>query len=84
MLLLEGIEPSSVWEFQVPQIVEGWYGQPWGSPHHWLRDYVSIMRKIFAREEPVTHIGKQLNLPYTADGSINEGKALKPYSSPCR
>ena len=65
-----------------PQIVEGWYGQPWGSPHHWLRDYVSIMRKIFAREEPVTHIGKQLNLPYTADGSINEGKALKSILHP--
>ena len=65
-----------------PQIVEGWYGQPWGSPHHWLRDYVAIMRKIFAREEPVSHIGKQLNLPYTGDGSIHEGKALKSILHP--
>ena len=65
-----------------PQIVEGWYGQPWGSPHHWLRDYVSIMRKIFAREEPVTHAGKQLSLPFIGDGSIHEGKALKSIIHP--
>jgi F420-dependent oxidoreductase-like protein len=65
-----------------PQIVEGWYGQPWGSPHHWLRDYVSIMRKIFAREEPVTHTGKQLSLPFIGDGSVHEGKALKSIIHP--
>src|SRR5258707_14948893 len=33
-----------------PQIVEGWYGQPWGKPYWRIRDYVPIMRKIFARE----------------------------------
>ena len=36
-----------------PQIVEGWYGQPWGRPYYRLKDYVSIMKKIWAREEPV-------------------------------
>ena len=25
-----------------PQIVEGWYGQPWGSPYWRTRDYVAI------------------------------------------
>src|SRR6266852_9539741 len=35
-----------------PQIVEGWYGQPWGKPYWRLRDYVGIMRKIFARKSP--------------------------------
>ncbi len=34
-----------------PQIVEGWYGQPWGRPYYRLKDYVEIMRKIFRREE---------------------------------
>src|SRR5499427_6874262 len=48
-----------------PQIVEGWYGQPWGRPYYRLRDYVAIMRKIFAREAPVTHDGREIALPYT-------------------
>src|SRR6202043_2794087 len=38
-----------------PQIVEGWYGQPWGSPNARLRDYVTIMGKVLRREEPVSH-----------------------------
>ncbi|MHB8577431.1 MAG: LLM class flavin-dependent oxidoreductase, partial [Dehalococcoidia bacterium] len=29
-----------------PQIVEGWYGEPWGKPYWRIRDYVTIMRKI--------------------------------------
>src|SRR6266478_780847 len=52
-----------------PQIVEGWYGQPWGRPYYRMRDYVAIMRKIFAREGPVTHEGKEIALPYTGPGS---------------
>src|SRR5262245_37209709 len=32
-----------------PQIVEGWYGQPWGKPYYRIKDYVSIMRKVWAR-----------------------------------
>ncbi len=60
-----------------PQIVEGWYGQPWGRPYWRIRDTVSIMRKIFAREEPVTHDGKEISLPYTGDGAMGIGKPLK-------
>jgi F420-dependent oxidoreductase-like protein len=60
-----------------PQIVEGWYGQPWGRPYYRLRDYVAIMRKIFRREEPVTHAGKEISLPYTGPGSAGLGKPLK-------
>ena len=51
-----------------PQIVEGWYGQPWGRPYWRLRDYVSIMRKIFARKDPVRHDGQEISLPYTGPG----------------
>ena len=36
-----------------PQIVEGWYGTPWGRPKDRLRDYVTIMKKIFARSREV-------------------------------
>jgi F420-dependent oxidoreductase-like protein len=60
-----------------PQIVEGWYGQPWGKPGERLRDYVAIMRKIWRREGPVTHDGTQISLPYTGPGASGLGKALK-------
>src|SRR5205814_300167 len=60
-----------------PQIVEGWYGQPWGKPYWRMRDYVAIMRKIFAREAPVTHDGREISLPYTGPGALGIGKPLK-------
>ena len=60
-----------------PQIVEGWYGQPWGRPYHRIKDYVSIMKKIWAREEPVTHDGEEISLPYTGEGAMGVGKPLK-------
>jgi F420-dependent oxidoreductase-like protein len=60
-----------------PQIVEGWYGQPWGRPYYRIKDYVAIMRKIFRRDEPVSHDGKEISLPYTGDGAANVGKPLK-------
>lgn len=60
-----------------PQIVEGWYGQPWGKPYYRLRDYVTIMRKIFKREAPVTHDGREISLPYTGEGSVGLGKPLR-------
>lgn len=60
-----------------PQIVEGWYGQPWGKPATRIRDYVAIMRKIWAREEPVTHDGKEIALPYAGPGASGLAKPLK-------
>lgn len=60
-----------------PQIVEGWYGQPWGKPYWRIKDYVEIMRKIFRREGPVTHDGKEISLPYTGPGAMGVGKPLK-------
>ncbi len=65
-----------------PQIVEGWYGRPWGKPNPMLRDYVAIMRKVLRREEPVSHDGDQITLPYTGEGSIGQGKALKSILHP--
>lgn len=59
-----------------PQIVEGWYGEPWGKPYWRLRDYIQIMRKIFDREEPVRHDGREISLPYTGPGSSGLGKPL--------
>jgi F420-dependent oxidoreductase-like protein len=65
-----------------PQIVEGWYGQPWGRPHARLRDYVEIMTKVLDREEPVRHEGPELSLPYRGPGAIGQGKALKSILHP--
>jgi alkanesulfonate monooxygenase SsuD/methylene tetrahydromethanopterin reductase-like flavin-dependent oxidoreductase (luciferase family) len=42
-----------------PQVVEGWYGQPYAKPLTRTREYVSIIRKILAREEPVTNARDQ-------------------------
>lgn len=60
-----------------PQIVEGWYGEPWGRPYYRLKDYVEIMRKIFRREAPVEHDGKEYKLPYDGPGATGVGKPLK-------
>jgi F420-dependent oxidoreductase-like protein len=60
-----------------PQIVEGWYGTPWGDPKERLRDYATIMQKVFAREEPVSHSGAQIQLPYAGPGATGMGKPLK-------
>ena len=60
-----------------PQIVEGWYGQPWGRPYYRVKDYVAIMRKIFKREGPVTHQGREISLPYKGEGSAGLAKPLK-------
>ena len=60
-----------------PQIVEGWYGQPWGKPYYRVKDYVAIMRKIFRREDPVTHEGREISLPYKGEGYAGLAKPLK-------
>ena len=63
-----------------PQIVEGWYGQPWGHPTERLRDYLAIMRQVLAREAPVTLRGHGdfPALPGTRIERAGEGTALHP------
>jgi F420-dependent oxidoreductase-like protein len=60
-----------------PQVVEGWHGVPYGKPAARMREYVSILRKIWAREEPVEFHGKEYQLPYTGPGASGLGKPLK-------
>ena len=60
-----------------PQIVEGWYGQPWGKPADRIRDTVEIVRKILRREGPLTHDGREISLPYNGPGSSGLAKPLK-------
>jgi F420-dependent oxidoreductase-like protein len=65
-----------------PQIVEGWYGQPWGRPTERLRDYVTIVRKVLDREGPVVHDGAEIALPYQGPGALGQGKPLKSILHP--
>jgi len=60
-----------------PQVVEGWHGVGYGKPISKTREYVSILRKIFAREEPLTHEGKHYTIPYDGDDATGLGKPLK-------
>lgn len=65
-----------------PQVVEGWYGQPYPRPLERTREYVDVVRQVFDREAPVTIDGKHYQLPL--DGGAGLGKALKPTVHPLR
>jgi F420-dependent oxidoreductase-like protein len=60
-----------------PQVVEGWHGQPWDRPLTWLREYITIVKKILAREAPLEFEGEKFQIPYRGPGSKGLGKALK-------
>jgi F420-dependent oxidoreductase-like protein len=60
-----------------PQVVEGWHGVPYGKPSARLREYVQILRKIWARDEPVEFEGEEYQLPYRGPRSTGLGKPLK-------
>ena len=65
-----------------PQVVEGWYGQPFPAPLARTREYVDIVRQVLAREKPVTNDGPHYPLPYP--GGTGLGKPLKPIVHPLR
>lgn len=67
-----------------PQVVEGWYGQPFSKPLARTREVVSIIRQVLAREAPVTNAGPHHPLPYDGPGSVGLGKPLKPIVHPLR
>lgn len=65
-----------------PQVVEGWYGQPYPKPLARTREYVEIVRKVFARDEPVSYDGEFYQLPHS--GGAGLGKPLKSTVHPLR
>ena len=65
-----------------PQVVEGWYGQAYPKPLARTREYVAIMRDIFARQGPVEFDGEQYQLPFK--GGTGLGKPLKSTLHPYR
>jgi F420-dependent oxidoreductase-like protein len=65
-----------------PQVVEGWYGQPFAKPLARTREYVQIVRDIIARRERVTNEGPHYPLPLP-DGT-GLGKPLRSTIHPKR
>jgi F420-dependent oxidoreductase-like protein len=66
-----GLGPSG------PQVVEGWYGASYAKPLTRLREYIEIMRLVFAREAPVTYDGYHYQLPYRGADASGLAKPLK-------
>jgi F420-dependent oxidoreductase-like protein len=66
-----GLGPSG------PQVVEGWHGVAYGRPLTRTREYVSIVRRIVARKEPLVHEGYHYQIPYHGPDATGLGKPLK-------
>ena len=71
-----------------PQVVEGWHGQPFSKPLARMREYIGILREIWARRGPVTAEGPHYPLPYRGGDGLPEptglGKPLKSSIHPLR
>ena len=67
-----------------PQVVEGWYGQKFPKPLARTREYIDIIRQVWAREAPVHSDGPHYPLPLTGEGTTGLGKNLKPITHPLR
>ena len=66
-----GVGPSG------PQVVEGWHGVPYGRPLVRYREYIAILRRIFAREAPLEFQGSEYQIPYRGPGATGLGKPLR-------
>ncbi|MDJ0853200.1 MAG: LLM class F420-dependent oxidoreductase [Myxococcota bacterium] len=67
-----------------PQVVEGWYGQPFSKPLSRTREYVDIIRQVLRREKPVRNDGPHYPLPYHGEGAWGLGKPLRAITHPLR
>jgi F420-dependent oxidoreductase-like protein len=65
-----------------PQVVEGWYGMPFEKPLARTREYIGILRDVWARQGPVTNDGPYYPLP--RPGGTGLGKPLKSSIHPVR
>jgi F420-dependent oxidoreductase-like protein len=65
-----------------PQVVEGWHGQPYGKPLAKTREYIEILRAIWARQAPLEHHGAHYDIPYTGPNATGLGKPLKLIGAP--
>ncbi|MEZ5854485.1 MAG: LLM class flavin-dependent oxidoreductase [Hyphomicrobiaceae bacterium] len=63
-------------------MVEGWHGVPYGKPLARMKEYIQIVRKIIAREQPLEHASEHYQIPYTGPGATGLGKPLKTILKP--
>ena len=71
-----GLGPSG------PQVIEGWHGVAYGKPLQRTREYIAIIRKIFARESALEHTSEHYQIPYAGPGASGLGKPLKSIMRP--
>ncbi len=67
-----------------PQVIEGFHGVPYTAPLSRMRDTVEICRKVWAREDKLTHDGPTQQIPLPADQGTGLGKPLKIINHPYR
>lgn len=68
-----------------PQVVEGWYGEPFAEPLARTREYVSIVREVLARRDPVRSDGPHYPLPVRGRAGVTgQAKPLKSNLRPRR
>jgi F420-dependent oxidoreductase-like protein len=65
-----------------PQVVEGWHGVRYGKPLVRTREFVGILRDVWAREKPLEHHGEHYDIPVS--GGTGLGKPLKLMARPRR
>jgi len=68
---LLGVGPSG------PQVIEGWHGVAYGKPLGRTKEYIEIIRKILARDAPLTYRGEHYQIPYAGPGATGLGKPLR-------
>jgi F420-dependent oxidoreductase-like protein len=67
-----------------PQVIEGFHGVPYQAPLGRTREIVEICRKVWAREDKLTHEGKYYTLPLPPEKGTGLGKPLKIINHPVR
>ena len=55
-----------------PQVVEGWHGVAYGKPMKRTREYIEIVRAIWAREKPLEYDGEHYQIPYRGPGATDQ------------
>ena len=67
-----------------PQVIEGFHGVPYDAPATRIREIVEICRKVWRRDEKLTHDGRKYQIPLAEGQGTGLGKPLKIINHPYR